>query len=146
MHSVCLQVWPRHGYLQGRHGSLSGSDKISVIITSDLPYLCSQQGYLQGFPPTDDVIRKIWLCLPHLVLISQSVIRCLLGHGHHAVMISCMSHWIGLILAPAARQSTDFDAFNTYSHRTWSESLTTSCIVFLFTGMFDACPSAHSST
>ena len=48
---TCPQVWLHHRYLQGRHGSLSGCDKISVIRTSDLPYLCSQWGYPQGFPP-----------------------------------------------------------------------------------------------
>ena len=56
------QVWLHCRYLQGRHGSLSGSDKISVIRTSDLPYLYSQRGYPQGFPPTDDIIRNTWLC------------------------------------------------------------------------------------
>ena len=116
MHSACPQVWSCRRYLQGRHGSLSESDRISVVRTSDLPYLCKQQGYSQGFPPTDDVIRNTWLCLPHLVLMSQSMIRSLLGHTHNVVMVSHVSHWIGLILAPAVRQSTDFDMFKTSLH------------------------------
>ena len=111
------------------------------------PVTCPIYVVSRGIPkdsPQLMTLLETWLCLPHLVLMSQSVIRSLLGYTHHVVVRSRMPHWIGLILAPAARQSRDFDAFNTSLHHAWTESLTASHIMFLFTGMIDVCPTAHS--
>ena len=98
-----------------RCGCTMGTYRVDMVLCwGQIRYLLSEPvtcpiyvvsgGIPRDSPPNDDILRTMWLCLPHLILISQSAIRSLLGHTHHAVMIGCVFHWIGLILAPTSRQ------------------------------------------
>ena len=53
-------------------------------------------------PTANDVTGNTWLCLSHLISISQSA-AWLLGHTHHTFTISHAAHSASLILSLATR-------------------------------------------